>query len=328
MNTHHFHRRAWLRAAAAAGLTWVSAVKAQPVFPSRPVRLVVPFAAGGVADLTARTVAAPLAERLGQPVVIENRPGAGGIAAGEVVARAEPDGHTWLLMSNATAVSARLFKTLPFDAQKDFAPISLLGSFDLAVFVPEGSRFGSVAELLAWARSHPGQLNLGTIALGSTQHLAAELIKSSAGIDVQVVPFNGSPAVLNALRGNQIDASVEIVAPMLSQVTAKAIRALAVLGERRNRQLPQVPTLAESGVPQFQVASWNALATTARTPAAAVARLNRDVRAVLALPDVVRRLEELGVAPGASSPEQLADWLGSETRRWGDVITRSRIPLN
>lgn len=299
---------------------------APQAFPTKPVRIVVPFGAGGVADLTARIVAETMGQGLGQPVLIENKPGAGGVAAGETVARAAPDGHTLLLMSNAMAVSASLFANLPFDARRDFAPVSTLGFFDLALLVPAASRLRTAAELMARARANPGRLNVGTINIGSTQNLAAELLKTQAGLDFQVVPFNGSPALLNALRGGQVDACVEILAPMLGQVRGGAVRALAVLGERRARALPQVPTLAEGGVPGFNVASWNALAAPARTPPGVLARLTRAVHEALDAPEVAGRLEEIKVTPRASTPQQLASLLDSETRRWSEVLERARIP--
>ncbi len=318
-------KRRTLVQAALCAAAWPLSGHAQS-FPARPLRIVVPFGAGGVADLTARTVAQKMAESLGQSVVIENKPGAGGIAAGEAVSRAEPDGHTLLLMSNGTAVSAGLFKSMPFDAQKDFAPVSTLGFFDIAVLAAEGSRFRTMADMLAFAKANPGKLNVGTINIGSTQNLAAELLQTSAGVDFQVVPFNGSPAVLNALRGGQIDACVEILGPMMGQISAKAVRALAVMGTARARVLPDVPTLAESGVAGFNVASWNALAAPARTPRDVVAALNRHVQTALASPDVRKRLEELNVSARGSTPGELGDLLGSEIRRWSDVITRAKVP--
>ena len=198
---------------------------AQTAFPSKALRIVVPFGAGGVADLTARAVGQRLAQRLGQPVVIDNRPGAGGAVAGELVARAEPDGHTLLLMSNATAVSAGLFKSLPFNPRTDFAPVSLLGLFDMAVVVPEHSPHKTLADLIAWGRSHPGALNIATIQAGSTQHLAAELLRSQANLIAQIVPYNGTPAVLQALRGGQVDMAVEILGPLQPQIAAQIGRA-------------------------------------------------------------------------------------------------------
>ncbi|ROZ66495.1 tripartite tricarboxylate transporter substrate binding protein [Ramlibacter sp. WS9] len=295
-------------------------------FPTKPVRIVVPFGPGGVGDLTARIVAQRMEQGLGQPVVIENKPGAGGVVAGETVAKAVPDGHTLLLMSNATAVSASLFSNLPFDARSDFAPVSMLGYFDIALLAPAGGRYRTAAGLIAHARANPGKLNVGTVNVGSTQNLAAELLKTTAGVEFQVVPFNGSPALLNALRGGQVDAGVEMLAPMLGQVRGGTVLALAVMGEGRAPALPEVPTLAESGVPGFNVASWNALAAPARTPPQVLARLNREVQAALTSPEVVRRLGEINVTPSASTPQQLATLLDSETRRWAEVIARAKIP--
>ncbi|WP_342131450.1 Bug family tripartite tricarboxylate transporter substrate binding protein [Hydrogenophaga sp. OTU3427] len=312
-----------LALAAALGLPVLSWAQA---FPAKPLRIVVPFGAGGVADLTARTVAQKMAEGLGQAVVIDNKPGAGGVGAGEAVAKAAPDGHTLLLMSNGTAVSAGLFKSLPYDTLKDFAPVSTLGYFDIAIVVPESSRFKTLADLLAFAKANPGKLNLGTVNIGSTQNLAAELFKASAGADMQVVPFNGTPAVLNALRGNQVDAAVEILSPMLPQISAKAVRALAVMGEKHPPALPTVPTVRESGIANFNVASWNALAAPAGTPPEVIARLNREVVAALNSADVKKRLLDLNIEARSSTPEQLGSLLSSEVKRWGDVITRANIP--
>ncbi len=215
MPLHDFNFHFSRRIALAACLAVLPLASMAQAFPTKPIRIVVPFGAGGVADLTARTVAQKMAEGLGQSVVIDNKPGAGGVVAGDIVAKAEPDGYTLLLMSNGTAVSANLFKSLPFDTLKDFAPVSTLGYFDLAVVAAENGRFKTMGELLAFAKANPGKLNLGTVNIGSTQNLAAELLKTSAGLDFRVVPFNGSPAVLNALRGGQIDASIEILGPMM-----------------------------------------------------------------------------------------------------------------
>jgi tripartite-type tricarboxylate transporter receptor subunit TctC len=318
-------KRRHLLAAGSAGALLPLAAAAQS-FPGKPVRIVVPFGAGGIADLTARAVAARLGTALGQSVVVDNKPGAGGVVATESVARSEPDGHTLLLMSNGTAVTAGLFKSLPFDAQKDFAPIVTLGFFDIAVLTTGDSRFASMQQLLAHAKANPGKLNVATINVGSTQHLAAELLKSSAGLDFQVVPFNGSPAVLTALRGGQVDAAVEILGPMMGQISAKAVRPLAVMGARRAPALANVPTVAESGVAGFDAASWNALAAPARTPAAVVALLNREANKALAEPGLRKQLADLGVTPAGGTPEQLRDLLASEIRRWADVIARAKVP--
>ncbi len=298
---------------------------AQPLS-NRAIKIVVPFGAGGVADLTARIVAQKMADNMGQPVVIENKPGAGGVVAGDTVAKAEADGHTLLLMSNGTAVSAGLFKSLPFDTLKDFAPISTLGFFDIAIVVPQNSPYKTLPELLAFARANPGKLNLGTINVGSTQNLSAELFKTSANIQVQIVPFNGTPAVITALRGGQIDAAVEILSPMLPQINANALKALAVFGDKRSVVLKDVPTAAQSGLANFSAASWNALAAPAKTPKDIVARLNREVKAALDSPDVKKRLLDLNIDATYCTPEQLATLLAAEIRRWSEVIAKAKIP--
>lgn len=313
-----------------AALTLALLTLAQPVaaqgFPSKPLRLVVPNAPGGAADLTARAVGQKLGEALGQPVVIDNKPGAGGVSAGEAVAKAPADGHTLLLISSGTAVSAALFKSLPFDTVRDFTPVGPLATFDLAIVAPEGGRFKTLAELLAYARAHPGRLNIGTPNIGTTQHLAAELFKAAAGVDVQIVPFNGTPAVINALRGGQIDAALDILSPLLAQIKARTLVPLAVTGTQRSRVLPEVPTAREAGVSGLAVASWNGLAVPARTPKDVVARLSRDVAAALKDPAVKKKLEDLNLDPHPGTPEQAAAWLAADIKRWGEVIERAHIP--
>ncbi|MDP2264725.1 MAG: tripartite tricarboxylate transporter substrate binding protein [Hydrogenophaga sp.] len=309
----------------ATALSFATPALAQ-AFPSKPLRIVVPFAAGGVGDLTARIVAAELARTLGQPVTIDNRPGAGGVVAADTVARAEPDGHTLFLMSNGTAVTAGLFKSLPYDTVKDFAPVSTLGSFDIAVVVPADSPHTTLGELVGFAKANPGKINVGSINIGSTQNLAAELFKSTAGIDAQIVPFNGTPALIGALRGKQVDVGVEILGPTLTQIRAGALRALAVTGQKRSTSLPEVPTATEQGVPGFVASSWNALAAPARTPRPVIERLNREINAALNQPEVKKKLAELNIDADGSTPEQAAELLAADIRRWGGVIQSANIP--
>jgi tripartite-type tricarboxylate transporter receptor subunit TctC len=290
-----------------------------------PITIVVPFGPGGIADLTARAVGKAMAEILKQPVVVENKPSAGAIVGSQHVARAAPDGQTLLLMSNANAVSAGLFRKLPFDAQRDFAPITTLGTFDLAVFVAADSPLKSIAHLLTRARALPGKLTVGTIAAGSTQHLAAEYFKSLAGIDVVIVPYKATPAVITALRAGEVDVGFEILGPMLGQVQGKALRALAVTSDRRFVGLPDVPTVLESGLPGYNVASWNALAAPAGTPRAVIDRLQRAAQQALALPSVQQQLQALGVRAQGSTPQQVQARLASEIRHWSDVIAKAKI---
>ncbi|MBX3607604.1 MAG: tripartite tricarboxylate transporter substrate binding protein [Piscinibacter sp.] len=313
---------AWLGAAA-----WPALGRAQAParFPQRPIQLLVPFGPGGIADLTARSVAEVMGQRLGQPVVVENRPSAGSIVASQAVATARPDGHTLLLMSNGNAVSVGLFRRLPYDTLKDFAPISTLGAFDLGVFVRAEAPFATLAALLAHARANPGRLNVGTIAVGSTQHLAAKLFETVARVELLPVPYKSSPAVLSALRAGEVDVAVEIVAPMLPQVQAGAVRALAVTSDRRNPALPDVPTAAQAGLAGYEVASWNALAAPAGTPAEVIERLNAAVRDAVAAPSVQDKLGRLGMRLAAGSPADLQRLLEGEVRRWSQVIRAAGI---
>ena len=299
--------------------------RAQAQFPSKPITLIVPFGPGGVADITARTVGQAMSASLGQAVVIDNRPGAGGIVATQAVLQAPADGHTLLLMSNATAVSVHLFKKLPFDVTRQLAPISTLGFFELGLAVREDSRFKTLKELVAFGRANPGKLSFGTIAVGSTQHLSAELFKSRAGIDAVVVPYKGSPAVINALRAGEIDLAFEILSPLLPQLSAKVIRAVAVTGPTRFPLLPDVPTVQEQGVANYTVNSWNALAAPVGTPAAVIERLRRAAQEAVALPAVRDRLRELGVKAQAGTPAELSALLSSEIKHWGEVVRAAKI---
>ncbi len=298
---------------------------AHAAYPEKPITLIVPFAPAGIADIVARTVAQAMQASLGQTIVIDNRPSAGSIVGSQAVANAAPDGYTLLLMSNGNAVSVSMFKKLPFDVTKDFAPVSTLGYFDLALLVDKNARFKTVQELIAHGKASPGKLTVGTIAVGSTQHLSAELFKIRTGLDAVVVPYKGSPAVLNALRAGEVDVGFEIVGPALGQLSAGTVRALAVTSGRRNPALPQIPTLAESGISNYDVASWNAIAAPKGTPAAVVERLNRAAMEAVSSEPVQKRLKELGVRAQGSSPAELATLLATEINRWREVMKAAKI---
>jgi tripartite-type tricarboxylate transporter receptor subunit TctC len=222
-------------------------------------------------------------------------------------------------------VSVGLFKKLPYDTKKSFAGISTLGYFDLGLFVAAGSRFASLRDVLAFAKAHKGRLNVGTITPGSTQHLAAKLFETVAGLDLTLVPYKGSPAVLAALRSGEIDLTFEILGPMLPQVQSGAVKALAVSSDWRNPALPDVPTAIEAGVAGYNVASWNALAAPAGTPAPVIAALNRVAREAVASPAVRDKLARLGMRVAASSPGELEKLLASEIERWGAVTRAAKI---
>ena len=313
-----------LLAAIAASLALAAPASAQS-WPSKPIKLVVGFAAGGVADVTARVVAQKLSDQLGQPVVVDNRPSAGGIVAAEAVAKSAPDGNTLLLMSNGNAVSASLFRSLPYDTLADFAPVSTLGFFDVAVVASADARIDSMASLLAYAKANPGKLDIGTINVGSTQHLAAELFRSMTGLEATVVPYKGSPAVITALRANDVQVAFEMLAPVVPQAKSGAVRILAIASERRNPAFPDIPTVAESGVPGYAASSWNAIAAPAKTPAAIVERLNAEIQRALAAPEVREKLAALGVTARGSTPDEMRRLVAADIEKWRRVIELAKI---
>ena len=299
----------------------------QSAYPFKPIKLLVPNAAGGAADITARTLGQKLSESLGYQVIIENKPTAGGIAAAEQVAKSDPDGHTLLLISSGTAVSAALFKSLPFDTLKDFTPITKLATFDLVIATAENSKFKSIAELIAFAKNNPGKLNIGTPQIGTTQNLAAELFLSTAGIAAQIVPFNGTPPVINALRGKEIDAMIDILGPLMPQIKAGALKPLALMGDRRFHLLTDTPVLHELGgnFSQLSVSSWNGLAAPAKTPKETITKLNSAVQNALNSKEFIAKLSELNVTVQGSTVEQAYDLLSNDIKRWKMVIEIAKI---
>lgn len=298
---------------------------AQANYPTRPVRIIVPFAAGGVADITARVVADKLGEKLGQRFVVENQPGAGGISAARSALSAAPDGYTLAMLTNGTAISVPLFKSLPFDPLKDFAPISTLGFFDFIIGTNAGSEFATLADFLKAARAQPGKLNVGTINVGSSQNLSAELFKASAAIDFAIVPYRATPEVIVGLLRNDVHAMIDTYAVMKSGLSDGKIRPVASTGAKRSAWLPDVPTVQEAGVADYEVISWNALFARAGTPADVIATLNRALGEVLASADVKQRLLELGIEARAGAPEELAARLKADIEKWARVIERAGI---
>ena len=228
-------------------------------------------------------------------------------------------------MSNGNAVSASLFKSLPFDTLADFAPVSTLGFFDVAVVASAEAKIDSMKALLAYAKANPGKLNIGAINVGSTQHLSAELFRSMAGFDATVLPYKGSPAVITALRANDVQVAFEMLAPVVPQAKSGAVRILAVTSERRNPAFPDVPTVAESGVPGYAASSWNAIAAPAKTPTAVVERLNAELRRALAAPEVNDRLASLGVTARGSTPDEMKRLVAGDIEKWRRVIERAGI---
>ena len=294
-------------------------------YPSQPVKILLPYAAGGVADITARVLAQRLSQALGQQVIIDNRPSAGQIVATEAALKAEPDGHTLLWLNQGHAVSVSLFKSLPYDPVRDFAPISTVGFFGLALLVNSDSPYRSLKEFIAAAKASPGRFNVGTTSIGGTQFIAAELFKSMAGLEFQTVPFKATPAIITAVKGKDLDGMVEILAPVIPQIRSGSLRALGVTFDRRFAGLPEVPTIAEAGVPGYEASAWNGVAAPARTPRAVIERLNKEIGAAVAAPDLKQRLQDLGVDARASSPEAMRELLVSETAKWKAVVERAKI---
>jgi len=295
-------------------------------YPDRPVRIVVPFAAGGVADITARIVAEKLGGKLGQRFYIENLPGAGGIAAARAVISAPPDGHTLGLLTNGTAVSVSLFEKLPFDPLRDFAPVSSLGFFDFILATGAASEFRTLGDFIAAARAKPGTLNVGTINVGSTQNLSAELFKTAAGIDFTIVPYRGTPEVAVSLLQGNIALMIDSYASIKGNLAEGKIRALASSGPARSASTPDIATVQESGVAEYDVVSWNALFAPAATPKDVVNTLNGALQEILADADVRNRLLELGIEAKASTPQEIADRLKSDIGKWRKVIEKAGIP--
>jgi tripartite-type tricarboxylate transporter receptor subunit TctC len=293
-------------------------------YPNRPIRFILPFAAGGVADVTARVVADKLGEKLGQRVVVENQPGPGGFAAGRAIATAVPDGYTLGLLTNGTAISAAIYKTLPYDPVKDFTTISALGNFDLVFATNSESEYRTLGDVLKAAREGPGKLNIGTIAVGSTQHLGAELLKSLAGVNIQIVPYRATPEVIVALLRNDVQLMTDFYAAMRSQLTEKKIRGVSTSSLARTAFLPDVPPVAEA-VPGYEVASWNGLCAPTGTPPEIVNSLNKTIREILVIPEVKTKFAEFGIEARASSPEELKSRLQSEIKKWSDLIERAHI---
>ncbi len=302
------------------------AAPARAAYPDHPVRVIVPFGPGGVADITARLIAEKLGEKLGQNFVIENMPGPGGIAAAHAVLQGGTDGYTLAFFTNGTAISVPLFSHLPFDPIKQFTPISALGYFDLDLVVPTDSPFHTLGDLLKAARDKPGTLNLGSIVVGSTQNLTAQLFKSMSGADIVIVPFRTSPDEVVALMRGDIQTEIEFYAALKPSLQSGKLRALATSGAKRSPELPDIPTIAEAGVPDFDVTSWNALYAPAGTPAAIVDKLNGALRDVLADPELKKRALDLGIDAEASTPGEIDARMRSDIEKWGKVIESAQIP--
>jgi tripartite-type tricarboxylate transporter receptor subunit TctC len=306
---------------------WTAAAPtcARAGYPDKSIRIVVPFAAGGVADITARIIAEKLGDKLGQRFYVENQAGAGGIVAARTVIASPADGTTLALLSNGTAVSVSLFKKLPYDPLKDFAPISSLGFFDFVFATAANSDFKTLPEFIAAAKAKPGALNVGTINVGSTQNLSAELFKTAAGLDFAIIPYRGTPEIQVALLQGDVALMIDSYSSMKGNLADKKLRALASSGGQRSETTPDIATVREGGVADYDVVSWNALFAPTGTPPDIIKTLNAALRDILADADVKKRLLELGIEAKAGTPQEISDRLKSDIDKWAKVIEKAGI---
>ncbi|MBI3042849.1 MAG: tripartite tricarboxylate transporter substrate binding protein [Betaproteobacteria bacterium] len=297
-----------------------NAVFAQ-TYPYRPVRFIVPYAAGGATDILTRVIEPGLSERLGQRVVVDNRPGAGAIVGTSLLAKATPDGYTIMMAEIAQGANPALHSKLPYNTLKDFASVTLVALMPTVLVVPPSLAVTSVGELIALAKSRPGQLNYSSSGYGSANFLAAELFKSATGIKVVHIPYQGGSQALAAILGNQAQMLFTTLPPSIPHIKAGRVRALALGGRTRTPLLPDVPTVAESAVPDFQVYLWLGVLAPAGTSRQIITRLNSEIKTVLTLPRVRERIAGLGAEIVGSTPQQLTDHIKSEIARWTKVIT-------
>src|SRR5215813_4833559 len=299
---------------------------AQSKLPTRPVRLILPFGAGGVADFTMRLLGQKLGEKWGQQVVVENRPGAGGVIAQQAMLASAPDGYTMSVTGNGTAIGMSLFKTRPYDILRDFAHVSITATFEMLLAARPDAAFKSVAEILDYARKNPGKLNLGAINPGSTQNLSAHLFKQMTGIDATVVTYRTTPELITGVLRGDIDLAFDYYAAFRAPLADNKIRIVASADDERNPLLPNVPTVKESGLPNYVVTSWNALSAPGRLPQDILGVLNRDIVAALADPELRRKARDLGLNAQGSTPEAMRQRMAQDIKRWADVIEKAGIP--
>ena len=313
----------------AAFITGVASLAgAQPAtkFPERPVRFVLPYGPGGVADVTTRLVAQKLSESMGQNFVIENKPGAGGILAAKAVLSSPADGYTYFLTGNASAINQSLFKTKPHNVLVDFTPVATLAEFEMLLVTKANSQLDTIDKLVAQANAHPGKLNFGTINLGSTQNLSAEMFRMITGVNVTLVTYRTTPELVTAIVRGDIDVGFDYLAAFSPTISSNQIKVIATSGDHPNPQLPGVPTVKDSGYPAYIVTSWNALSGPAGVPNEIVTKLSSGIQAALKLPDVKERMAALGMEPMLGTPEQLHEGMKRDIEKWRVVIDKAGIP--
>jgi tripartite-type tricarboxylate transporter receptor subunit TctC len=316
----------WLLTMAMALAVPVAAQAQGPFgYPAKPVRILVPYGPGGVADTTVRLLAQKLNERLGQQFVIENRPGAGGILASKAGATAAPDGYTLTLTGNGTAISKSLFKSLPYDVLRDFSSVSVMAWLDLTIATKFDGPLKTVADIVAAAKQNPGKLNFGTIAPGSTQNLSAELFRLTGDLKVAMVTFRTTPDLVTALLRGDIDVGFDYLAGFRAQLNENQLRAVATTGEKRSPSTPDVPTVSKSGMPDYVVTSWNAVSAPAGTPNDIVQFLSKEIREALKSPEIQSKALLFGLDARGTTPEEMQARMRADIVKWGAVIEKAGL---
>ncbi|MBO9646266.1 MULTISPECIES: tripartite tricarboxylate transporter substrate binding protein [Pseudacidovorax] len=318
-------RRAVLSALAFSTLTGAAGIAAAADWPSKPITLIVPFAAGGTNDILARIVGQKLSTQLGVPVVVDNRGGAGGTLGAGIAARATPDGNTFLMAAIAHAVAPALYKSLPYDFGRDFDPIGLIGTTPNVLIVNPSVPAKTVPELIAYAKANPGKLNYGSAGPGSTEHLAGELFRAITKTDITHVPYKGGAPMMADLLAGNIQMALETSPSASPHIKANKVRALAVTSATRSPIFPNLPPLAEAGVPGYEMTTWFALMAPHNTPAAVQERMQKELRTALANPEVKTRFAEQGVTAGNMTPAEVRSFVQHETQRWGDSLRSAGV---
>ena len=317
-------RRLALGLALAATLAAAPLVASAQAYPAKPITIVVPFAAGGTTDILARVIGQALTKELGQSVIVDNRVGAGGNIGAQFAAKSTADGYTLFMGTVGThAINQSLYKKLPFDPVKDFAPITRVAMVPNLLVANPGKPYKSVKELIAYAKANPGKVNFGSAGSGSSIHLSGELFNALAKVDMVHVPYKGSAPAVTDLVGGQIDLMFDNMPSAIQHVRTGRLRALAVTTAKRSPELPDVPTVAEAGVPGYEATSWFGMFAPAATPAPVIARLNAALVKVLADADVKKKLAEQGAEPHGEKPEQFAEFIGKEAAKWSKVVKDS-----
>jgi tripartite-type tricarboxylate transporter receptor subunit TctC len=318
--------RGFIAAALGLGLLAAPYAASAQKYHEKPVRIILPFGAGGVADVSARILADKLSDKLGQKFFVENMPGAGGITAARAVLAAPPDGYTLGFVTNGTSISVAIFNHLPFDPVKEFEMISTIGTFNLVFAVKEDSPYKTLEDFIKAAKAQPGKLNIGTINVGGTQNLGGELFKALAKLDVVIVPFKNSPDIVVGLLRNDVQMQIDFQPAIQGQLNSHKLRAIATSGPKRSPFLPDVPTADEAGVKGYEVTSWNGIFAPHGTPKQVIDTLNKAIREVTADPDLKAKFAKVGIDASASTPDELMGRVKSDITKWSKVIADAHIP--